>query len=99
MLLSRRGFVSGLIAFPAIVQASSLMRIATIIEPAPRVLTLGEWASLDLYEINLRAIAEMLFQTNDFLNDLAFIPRDASPGPLALPKICAPPWLDNPGGM
>jgi len=75
--LSRRGFISGLIAFPAIVKASSLMRVAAIVEPSDYI-TLDEYAERimgPMIEAMHKAQFDLTLHGNELLRDIPYIPR------------------------
>lgn len=65
--LSRRGFlrtaIPALICAPAIVRASSLMRLPP---PSPRILTLLDWAKMN-DPSGIEEIAKFLTESNDIL--------------------------------
>lgn len=67
-MISRRGVLVGLAAMfaaPAIVRVSSLMPI----KPAPRWLTLADWAQRDADEGHIKELVELLNQSNDLMVD------------------------------
>ena len=72
-MITRRLFVGGLIATPAVVKASSLMPIRGLIfgrSPAMEVLPLYAQLSQITREAMIKSIVEMLAQTNDLLKDM-----------------------------